>query len=53
MTQAQRVLDYLWSIAPGGATNRELAMKLGISSHQTVYMLTQQLVHQGLIRGQL
>jgi hypothetical protein len=53
VTQAERVLDYLWSIAPNGATNGELARSLGIRSHQTVYMLTQQLLHQGRIRGAL
>ena len=53
MTQAERVLDYLWSIAPNGATNGELARSLGIRSHQTVYMLTRQLLHQGRIRGEL
>ena len=47
------MLDYLWSIAPNGATNGELARCLGIRSHQTVYMLTQQLLHQGRIRGAL
>jgi hypothetical protein len=51
MTQAERVLDYLWSMAPNGATNGELARRLGIRSHQTVYMLTQQLMHQCRIRG--
>jgi hypothetical protein len=53
VTQAERVLDYLWSIAPNGATNGELARSLGIRSHQTVYMLTQLLLHQGRIRGSL
>ena len=53
MTQAERVLDYLWSIAPNGATNGDLARSLDIRSHQTVYMLTQQLLHQGRIRGSL
>lgn len=51
MTQAERVLDYLWSVAPNGATNGELALRLGIRSHQTVYMLTQQLMYQGRIRA--
>ena len=51
MTQAERVLDYLWSVAPNGATNGELARRIGIRSHQTVYMLTQQLLYQGRIRG--
>jgi hypothetical protein len=53
VTQAQRVLDHLWSIAPNRATNGDLARSLGIRSHQTVYMLTQQLLHQGRIRGAL
>src|SRR5260370_34375976 len=53
VSQAERVLDYLWSIAPNGATNGELARSLEIRSHQTVYMLTQQLLHQGRIRGAL
>jgi len=51
MTQAERVLDYLWSVAPNGATNAELTRRLGIRSHQTVHMLTQELMHQGRIRG--
>jgi hypothetical protein len=51
MTQAERVQDYLWSVAPNSATNGELARRLGIPSRQTVYMLTQELMHQGRIRG--
>jgi hypothetical protein len=51
MTQAERVLDYLRSVAPNGATNGELARRLGIRSHQTVYMLTHELMRQGRIRG--
>src|SRR5260370_41733479 len=53
VSQAERVLEYLWSIAPNGATNGELARSLGIRSQQTVYMLTHQLLHQGRIRGAL
>ena len=51
MTQAERVLDYLWSVAPNRATNGEFGRRLGIRSHQSVYMLTQELMHQGRIRG--
>jgi hypothetical protein len=51
MTYAERLLDYLWSIAPDGATNGQLARDLGIRSQQTVYMLTQELVRAGRIRG--
>ena len=52
MSQAQDICDYLWAIAPEGATNTELARALGIRSHQTVYMTTQGLVRQRKIRGE-
>ena len=52
MAYAERMLDYLWSIAPDGATNSQIADRLSIRSHQTVYMLTQDLLHQGLIRSE-
>ncbi len=52
MTYAERVLDYLWSIAPDGATNGELAGHLNIRSKQTVYMLTQRLMSTGRIVGE-
>ncbi len=51
MTQVQRTLAYLWSVEPAGATNADLARHLG-TSHQTVYMLTQDLLRRGLIRGE-
>lgn len=51
MTYAQEILDYLWSIAPGGASNRRIAGQLGIRSHQTVYMITQDLLRRSLIHG--
>jgi hypothetical protein len=52
MTQASRVLDFLWSVAPSGATNGQIAQRVGINSHQTVYMLTQQLLRRGLVRAE-
>lgn len=52
MTQAQQILDYLWSIAPAGATNRQIAEALGIRSQQTVYMATQDLALRRRIRGE-
>jgi hypothetical protein len=48
-TYAERTLDYLWSIAPDGATNRQIADRLSIRSHQTVYLLTQDLLRRGLV----
>ncbi len=47
MTQAERVLDYPWSVAPTVQPTR----RIGIRSHQTVYMLTQQLMYHGRTRG--
>lgn len=52
MTHASRALDYLWSVAPNGATNSEIRQHLGIASHQTVYMVTQQLLRQRLVRAE-
>lgn len=51
MSYTERILDYLWSVAPGGATNGQIARALGISSHQTVYMTTQELAGRRLIRA--
>lgn len=42
-TNAERVLDYLWSVSPQGATNAQIREATGIESHQQVYMLTQEL----------
>lgn len=52
MTHAEKIYNYLWSIAPDGATNAELARQLSIASHQTVYMMTQELLRRRLIRGE-
>ena len=43
MTQVQSILNYLWSIAPNGATNGEIARATGIASQQGVYVTTQHL----------
>ena len=52
MTQIQRILDYLWTIAPNGATNTQIAQGTGITPHQAVYMGTQNLLSQGRVRGE-
>lgn len=52
MTQAEQILNYLWSIAPEGATNSQIAEALGIRSHQTVYMTTQDLRRRRRIKGE-
>lgn len=49
MTYAERIVDFLWAIAPGGATNGEIARRLGIASQQTVYRLTRDLAWRGFV----
>jgi hypothetical protein len=51
MSYKERILDYLWSVAPDGATNGQLARALGITSQQTVYMTTQEFAGRRLIRA--
>jgi hypothetical protein len=50
-TNKERVLDYLWSIAPEEATNGQIRQAVSISSHQQVYLLTQELKRKGQING--
>lgn len=52
MTNKERILHYLWSISPDYATNAQIREATGISSHQQVYLLTQELMRSGLIRGE-
>jgi hypothetical protein len=51
-TNKERILNYLWSISPEMATNSQIRDDTGIKSHQQVYLLTQQLLREGLIRGE-
>jgi hypothetical protein len=51
-TIKERILDYLWSIAPGQATNSQIRAATGIKSHQQVYLLTQEMMYTGHIRGE-
>jgi hypothetical protein len=50
-TNKEKILDYLWSIAPKGAGNSDIQQATAITSHQQVYLLTQELRAQGLILG--
>jgi hypothetical protein len=50
-TNKERILDYLWTIAPEVATNSQIRAATGISSHQQVYLLTQELMRT-YIRGE-
>lgn len=49
-TNVERVLDYLWSVSPNGATNAEIRVATGIQPHQQIYMITSELVRKGKIR---
>lgn len=48
---AGRILNYLQSIYPEGATNSEISRTLDIQPHQTVFHITRMLVAEGKIRG--
>ena len=48
-TNVERVLDYLWSAGPQGATNAQIRDATGIQPHQQVYMITQELKYKGRI----
>jgi len=51
MIHSERILAYLWSIAPSGATNGEIARRLGVTPHQTVFQATRDLMRRGQIAG--
>ena len=48
-TNVERVMDYLWSVGPQGATNAQIRGATGIEPHQHVYMITQGLKRKGRI----
>jgi hypothetical protein len=50
-TNVERVLDYLWSVDPQGATNAQIREVTGIEPHQQVYMITQDLKFKGQIES--
>lgn len=51
-TNIEKLLDYLWSIAPKGASNADIREAIGSQSHQSVYMLTKDLKGQGVINAE-
>lgn len=53
MTHKDRVLAYLQTIAPAGATNAQITRELGIRAQSITYLLTQRLMYKGVIRGEL
>jgi len=50
-TNVERVLDYLWSAGPQGATNAQIREATGIEPHQQVYMITQELKRKDKIKS--
>jgi len=42
-TYKQRILDFLATVGPAGASNAQIRAATGIPSHQQVYLLTQEL----------
>ena len=50
-TNIERVLDYLWSMGPDGATNARIREATGIQPHQQVYMITNELVRKAKIHS--
>lgn len=51
-THKERIVEYLWAIAPDDATNSQIREATGIGSHQQVYLLTQELMRSRQIRGE-
>jgi hypothetical protein len=51
MSNRDRVLQFLRSIAPQDASNAEIVARTGIRPHQQVFMITRDLSEAGLIRG--
>jgi hypothetical protein len=50
-TNVERVLDYLWSADPQGATNAQIREATGVEPHQQVYMITQELKRKDKIKS--
>jgi hypothetical protein len=53
MSNSDRVLEFLISIAPLDASNSEIVSRTMIKPHQQVFQLTQNLMKQGRISGRL
>jgi hypothetical protein len=51
LTNKERVLDFLRSIAPNAATNEEIVSKTGVRPHQTVFQITRQLKDEGQLKA--
>ena len=47
----ERILDYVWSAQPRGASNAQIRIGAGVKSHAQVYVLTQDLQRSGKIQA--
>ncbi|MDQ6434400.1 hypothetical protein RB623_10105 [Mesorhizobium sp. LHD-90] len=53
MSNADRVLSFLQSIAPKAASNAEIGRRTGVRPHAQVFQITRKLEERGLIAGRL
>ncbi len=51
ITNNERILHYLWSMDPIGATNSQIGKAIGINSSEQIYAYTQDLLRKQLIRN--
>jgi hypothetical protein len=51
MSNEERVVNFLQSIAPSDASNSEIAARTGIKPHQQVFQITRKLMQTGRIKG--
>ena len=50
-TNIERILDFLWSAGPRGATNAQIREGTGIEPPAQIYMITRDLLNRGKIRS--
>jgi len=51
MTNRERVIEFLHSIAPKDASNSEIVAHTGIKPHTQVFMITRELMQTGMVKG--
>ena len=51
MTNTERVIAYLASIAPKAASNADIRSATGVKPHQQVFQITDRLMKEGTIKG--
>jgi hypothetical protein len=51
MTNRDKVLEFMRSIVPSGATNEEIVAKTGVRPHTQVFQITRKLKNEGLLKA--